>query len=136
MKKVFVVLLALALVLSLTGMALAGERHKKCCPSQANWSNIKQKVEIYNTAIASTGNVNATGNIGITDISGNTSSAHSCSGNATNNSGISVNNSGSAEAFSGAATVVNNNTNTVTQDVTVTESNTSNNTTTNCGDLQ
>lgn len=134
MKKVLVVLLALALVLSLTGMALAQDltRHKKCCPSQKNWSKVVQVAPIDNFVNANSGNVNSTGNLAPTVITGNTSSADSCAGCATNTAPVTVTNTGISAAGSGDANLTSTNTNTVGQGAVVTQSNSSTCTSTEC----
>jgi len=137
LKKLLVVLLALALVLSMTGMAFARcpvrPEKPKCCPTQSNHACVTQRATISNYVSATTGPAVAVGNVGLTSIRNNDSTARSCSGCATNTAPISVNNIGTAFAVSGNATASNTGTNTITQTSTVTQSNTSNSTSTQCG---
>ncbi|MHB8840617.1 MAG: hypothetical protein ACYC56_02310 [Candidatus Aquicultor sp.] len=142
MKKVLVVMLVLALVLSMSGMALAKPAKFKSRLSVipidgggvggTNVSSITQKASITNVSAAYSGPAIAVGNVGVTVIEGVNSSASSCSGCATNNANITVNNEGSAEAYSGAATATNDTNNSITQTNSVSQSNSTSISTTIC----
>ncbi len=77
-----------------------------CCPASIS-GDIVEDIEFENTAIAETGDANATGNLSATIIDQNDKAKACNDGCATNTSSVNVSNTGTASAESGPATATN-----------------------------
>lgn len=113
MKKALVILLAFALVLSMTSIAFAGVNgnyHFKKKPItfkiQANLAKVDQKASIDNKAIAKSGDAYAIGNVSKTVIFVN-NNVNACHSKADNEVKIEVENEGKAIAKTGDAKAEN-----------------------------